>query len=113
MKNEFIKNNNNKEIQRLTKENFDLLTKYKKEQNENIIKSQQLEQFKKQYKILNNQLMEFTAKNYNSNSYNSLEYNNDENINSENQELNNNNNDIMPKINNDIKLMESLNMDVI
>ena len=111
MKNEFIKNNNNKEIQRLTKENFDLLTKYKKEQNENIIKSQQLEQFKKQYKILNNQLMEFTAKNYNSNSYNSLEYNNDENINSENQELNNNNNDIMPKINNDIKLMESLNMD--
>ena len=112
MKNEFIKNNNNKEIQKLTKENFDLLTKYKKEQNENIIKSQQLEQLKKQYKILNNQLMEFTNKNYNSISYNSLEYNNDDNNISENHELSNNkNNDIMPKINNDIKLMESLNMD--
>ena len=114
MKNEFIKKNNNKEIQKLTKENFDLLTKFKKIQNKNIIISQQLEQYKKNYKILNSQLMEFTTKNYNINSYDSLEYNNDESNNiSDNQELNNNKdqNDLMPKINNDIKLMESLNMD--
>ena len=113
MRNEFIKNNNSKEIQKLTKANFDLLAKYKKEQNENIIKSQQLEQFKKNYKILNSQLMDFTANNYNTNSYNSLEYNNEESNN--NSEIGENNNinkkDIMRKINNDIKLMESLNMD--
>ena len=112
MKNEFIKKNNNKEIQSLTKANFDLLAKYKKTQNENIIKSQQLEQYKKNYKILNNQLMEFTTQNYNS-----IEYNNEEsNNNSENGEIKNinninNTNDIMPKLDNDIKLMESLNMD--
>lgn len=47
MKNEFIKKDNNKEIQKLTKENFELLAKYKKAQNEIIIKSQQLELFKK------------------------------------------------------------------
>ena len=67
MKNEFLQKNKNKEIQKLTKNNIELLAKYKKAQNENIIKSQQLAQYKKNYKILNNQLMEFTAKNYNAN----------------------------------------------
>ena len=115
MKNEFLKQNKNKEIQKLTKDNFDLLAKYKKEQNENIIKSQQLEQFKKNYKMLNNQLIEFTTKTY-TNSNNSYEYNDNndnQDINNNEYNINNSNNskDIIPKINNDIKLMESLNMD--
>ena len=121
MKNEFLKQNKNKEIQKLTKANIDLLAKYKKAENDNIIKAQQLAQYRKNYKILNNQLMEFTTKNYNTNlnSNNSFDMESNNNI-SENQELNmneydmndiNRNNDIIPKINNDIKLMESLNMD--
>ena len=112
MKNEFMKKKTDKEIQKLTKENFDLLTKYKKAQNENIIKSQQLEQFKKNYKILNNQLMEFATNNYGTNiNNNSLESNNnEESNNSENQEnINDINNKNINK--NDNKLIESLNMD--
>ena len=127
MKNEFLQKNKNKEIQKLTKNNIELLAKYKKAQNENIIKSQQLAQYKKNYKILNNQLMEFTAKNYNANLNSNNSFNNESNNNiSENQEIDMNeynmndindindidiNNNIIPKINNDIKLMESLNMD--
>ena len=121
MKNEFLQKNKNKEIQKLTKTNIELLAKYKKAQNENIIKSQQLAQYKKNYKILNNQLMEFTTKNYNTNlnSNNSFDNQSNNNI-SENQEIDmneynmndiNRNKNIIPKINNDIKLMESLNMD--
>ena len=121
MKNEFLQKNKNKEIQKLTKTNIDLLAKYKKAQNENIIKAQQLAQYRKNYKILNNQLIEFTTKNYNTNlnSNNSFNVESHNNI-SENQEIDMNeyeikdikrNNDIIPKINNDIKLMESLNMD--
>ena len=121
MKNEFLKQNKNKEIQKLTKANIELLAKYKKAENDNIIKAQQLAQYRKNYKILNNQLMEFTTKNYNTNlnSNNSFDMESNNNI-SENQELKmneydmndiNRNNDIIPKINNDIKLMESLNMD--
>ena len=121
MKNEFLKQNKNKEIQKLTKANIDLFAKYKKAENDNIIKAQQLAQYRKNYKILNNQLMEFTTKNYNTNlnSNNSFDMESNNNI-SENQELKmneydmndiNRNNDIIPKINNDIKLMESLNMD--
>ena len=121
MKNEFLKQNKNKEIQKLTKANIDLLAKYKKAENDNIIKAQQLAQYRKNYKILNNQLMEFTTKNYNTNlnSNNSFDMESNNNI-SENQELKmneydmndiNRNNDIIPKINNDIKLMESLNID--
>ena len=127
MKNEFLQKNKNKEIQKLTKNNIELLAKYKKAQNENIIKSQQLAQYKKNYKILNNQLMEFTAKNYNANLNSNNSFNNESNNNiSENQKIDMNeynmndindlndiniNNNIIPKINNDIKLMESLNMD--
>ena len=127
MKNEFLKQNKNKEIQKLTKANIDLLAKYKKAENDNIIKAQQLAQYRKNYKILNNQLMEFTAKNYNANLNSNNSFNNESNNNiSENQKIDMNeynmndindlndidiNNNIIPKINNDIKLMESLNMD--
>ena len=125
MKNEFIKKDNNKEIQKLTKENFELLAKYKKAQNEIIIKSQQLELFKKNYKLLNGQLIELTTRNYNTNN-NSFEYNynnNELSDVSENKEINNDNmmnnneydinksNEIINNINKDIKLMDSLNMD--
>jgi len=77
----------------LTKNNFELLTKYKKAQNDNIIKSQQLDQIKKNYEILNSQLIELTTKNYNTIT-NSVDYNNNEESNNDlTQEMNSKTND--------------------
>ena len=99
MKNEFLKKNNDKEIQQLTKNNFELLTKYKKAQNDNIIKSQQLDQIKKNYEILNSQLIELTTKNYNTIT-NSVDYNNNEESNNDlTQEMNSKTNDNISDIN--------------
>jgi hypothetical protein len=47
IKTEFLKRNNDNQIQHLTKVNFDILAKLKKSQEENIIKTQQLEKLKK------------------------------------------------------------------
>jgi hypothetical protein len=47
LKNEFLKRNNDNELQQLSKVNFDILWKLKKSKKENIIKTQQLEQLKK------------------------------------------------------------------
>ena len=89
MKNEFLKRNNDNELQQLTKVNFDILWKLKKSENENIIKTQQLEQLKKNYEMINNQFIEFTKNNYNTNSNEFSDFNN----NYENVSMNANNKD--------------------
>ena len=111
LKKEFLKRNNEKELQHLTKVNFDILGKLKKSENENLIKTQQLEQLKKNYELMNNQFMEFTTNNYNiqSNNYSDINDINYENIgknsnNNENPEINN-------KIINNKKFTESQNTD--
>ena len=68
IKTEFLKRNNDNEIQHLTKVNFDILAKLKKSQEENIIKTQQLEKLKKNYELINNHLIEYTNNNSNNNS---------------------------------------------
>ena len=81
LKNEFLKRNNDNELQHLTKINFDILGKLKKTENENILKTQQLEQLKKNYEMINNQFIEFTKNNYNTNSNEFSDINNNyENI---------------------------------
>ena len=67
IKTEFLKRNNDNQMQHLTKVNFDILAKLKKSQEENIIKTQQLEQLKKNYELINNHLIEYTNTNNNSN----------------------------------------------
>ena len=84
IKTEFLKRNNDNEIQHLTKVNFDILAKLKKSQEENIIKTQQLEQLKKNYELINNHLIEYTNTNNNSN-------NNSQSNNSSMKNSNNNN----------------------
>ena len=83
IKKEFLKRNNDNELQQLTKVNFDILGKLKKTQNENIIKTQQLEQLKKNYELINNQFIEFTTNNYNyntnSNNFSDIINNNNDN----------------------------------
>jgi len=71
IKKEFLKRNNENELQHLTKVNFDILAKLKQTQNENIIKSQQIEKLKKNYEIINNQLIEFSNNQLNYNNFNS------------------------------------------
>jgi hypothetical protein len=68
IKTEFLKRNNDNQIQHLTKVNFDILAKLKKSQEENIIKTQQLEKLKKNYELINNHLIEYTNNNSNNNS---------------------------------------------
>ena len=80
IKKEFIKRNNDNELQRLTKANFEILAKLKQSQNENIIKTQQLEQLKKNYDLINKQFIEFTNNNFNSNSNNFSDINNTGNV---------------------------------
>ena len=60
LKKEFLKRKNDNEIQKLTKTNFELLAKYKKAENENLIKMQQLEQMKKKYDLINHQFIELS-----------------------------------------------------
>ena len=84
-----MNSNNDNELQQLTKVNFDILWKLKKSENENIIKTQQLEQLKKNYEMINNQFIEFTKNNYNTNSNEFSDFNN----NYENVSMNANNKD--------------------
>ena len=124
LKNEFLKRNNDNELQHLTKVNFDILGKLKKSENENIIKTQQIEQLKKNYELINNQFIEFTKNNYNNYSNNYSETNNNENddisinLNNKNKiknlEIDNNipyNNILNNENENNIKLMDSQNID--
>ena len=89
LKDEFLKRNNVNELQQLSKVNFDILSKLKKSENENIIKAQQLEQLKKNYEMINNQFIEFTKNNYNTNSNDFSDFNS----NYENVSMNTNNKD--------------------
>ena len=91
IKKEFLKRNNENELQHLTKVNFDILAKWKQSQNENIIKSQQLKKLKKNYQIINNQLIGL--------SNNQINYNN---------QLNNSTNKTNEFINNDNKKKEEI-----
>ena len=78
IKKESLKNNNENELQHLTKVNFDILGKLKTTQNDNIIKTKQLEQLKKNYELINDQFIEFEKKNcYNISDMNSDFKNND------------------------------------
>ena len=110
IKKEFLKRNNENELQHLTKVNFDILAKLKQSQNENIIKSQQLEKLKKNYEIINNQLIEFSNNqlNYNSLLTNRTNKSNEKNI--TNEFINNENKrkeDII--LNNNINIKDNLN----
>ena len=68
IKKESLKRNNENELQHLTKVNFDILGKLKRTENDNILKTQQLEQLKKNYELINNQFNEFKNNNNISNS---------------------------------------------
>ena len=100
LKREFLSKNNDKELQHLTKINFDILGKLKKTENENILKTQQLEQLKKNYDLINNQFIEFTKNNYNSSSNNASKLNNNKNENIIMNSNNENNKSIEVDINN-------------
>ena len=114
IKKEFLKRNNENELQHLTKVNFDILAKLKQSQNENIIKSQQLEKLKKNYEIINNQLIEFSNNqiNYNNQLTNSTNKINENENNFTNEFINNENKrkeDLLLNNNNDNNTNQNLN----
>ena len=117
IKKEFLKRNNENELQHLTKVNFEILAKLKQSQNENIIKSQQLEKLRKNYDIINNQLIEFSNNNlnYNNQLTNSINKTNENNITNEfinndnkRKEVTNTNNNITDNLNDNNNINNNL-----
>ena len=113
MKNEFLIKNKNKEneVQKINEEKFDLLMKLKKSQNENNILKNQVQHFKKNYEIINSELVELTNNNFNS----KIKNNNNESqdihsVKSDNINLINDIKDenMIPNIDTDINYMENL-----